>query len=189
MTSEWGISLVKDPKLSINIPFHEKCWLNLPGGGFDEFGCCFSPWPRHRAITAQPTSLSAGWESPQHPKSAARSLMGQGWAWARQQELHKLRSYISSLFIRTWNNRWGKFRTKGYYVLAFISVHWLSLCCFMCAMKGQIKTHFSFMSILFLFFNYLSSYCIAATDGTLKMNSLFGNCMLCSLFLPSKMTM
>lgn len=138
------------------------------------------PWGHH-------SPAPAGWD-PSDPKAAARSLAWHSWAWARQQELHKLPSQSSSFLIRTWNNRWGKFRSNSYYVLAFISVHWLSLCCFMCAMKGQIKTHFSFLSILFLFFNYLSSYCIAATDGTLKMNSLFGNCILCSLFLPSKMT-
>lgn len=137
--------------------------------------------------------------SPPHLQQGGRALstpnLLPGAWWGRAEPGQGSRSCTNSdltsplLFIRTWNNRWGKFRTKGYYVLAFISVHWLSLCCFMCAMKGQIKTHFSFVSILFLFFNYLSSYCIAATDGTLKINSFFGNCMLCSLFLPSKMTM
>lgn len=137
--------------------------------------------------------------SPAHLQQAGRALSPPNLlpgAWPGMAEsgqgsrsCTKLRSHISSFLIRTWNNRWGKFGTKGYYVLAFISVHWLSLCCFMCVMKGQIKTHFSFVSILFLFFNYLSLHCIAATDGTLKMNSLFRNCILCSLFFPSKMTM
>lgn len=164
-------------------PCHEKHWLTLPGVAFMscDVGCplCQVMGP------PQPSPSRVG---PLRPQSCCQEPGMAQLSPGKQQELHKLPSQSSSFLIRTWNNRWGKFRSNSYYVLAFISVHWLSLCCFMCAMKGQIKTHFSFLSILFLFFNYLSSYCIAATDGTLKMNSLFGNCILCSLFLPSKMT-
>lgn len=150
--------------------------------GFYEFGCWFSPLPRHHT----PAHLQQGGRALSLPYLLPRAWRGTAESG---QAAGAALTQISSFLIRTWNNWWGKFRTNGYYVLAFISVHWLSLCCFMCAMKGQIKTHFSFLSILFLFFNYLSSYCIAATDGTLKMNSLFRNCILCSLFWASKMMM
>lgn len=150
-------------------PFHKEHRLKLPGMGFYLFPCWFSLFPGNWAITHPLTFNTMG------ELSASQYLLP--GAWCGMAAL----TQISSFLITTWNNRWGEkkqIRTNHYYVLAFISVHWLSLWCFMCAMKGQIKPHFSFLSILSLFFNYLSSYGIAATDGTLKMNSLFGNCIL-----------
>lgn len=104
--------------------------------------------------------------------------------WAQGAALTQIPSFL----VRTWNNRWGKIQDQSPLCISFHFCAVIELM-LLYAMKGQIKSHFSVLSILFLFSNYLSLYCIVATDGTLKVNSLLGNCILCSLFLPSKMTM